>query len=209
MRRFALLGLVLLLPACSGAGTFLEDTHSLTWNPNRPIGDSENMRRVRGLEPQLQTLVPESGNVWPGPVPPEPTLSDLERDTTSLGATPDMFGTPPGGQGEPPVGPALPDHRQPRPITRGSSTPPPNDQPGLGPALPGPTGSTPSSAPGPGPNGRVYQTPEGPAVGTRTQGRVDTINPVGHPGSIVVPNGNGTSTIISPDGSITTVPTPR
>jgi hypothetical protein len=214
MRQYALIGLILLLPGCSGVYTFLSDTHSFTWNPNRPIGDSENIRRVRGLAPNLPPVTPEPGNVWPGPVPPEPTLSDLEKDTTPLGTQPGMPPAPDGSTNPSQTTPAAPDHRQPRPITRGSSTPPGNTQPGLTLAPPG-TGAPPvpaappSSASGPGPVGRVYQTPQGPAVGTQTQGHTDTLSGPGRNGAIVVPNGNGTSTIINPDGSITTVPTPK
>jgi len=198
MRRCALFGVLLMLSGCSGSLDFFGDAHSTTWNPNRPIGDSENMRRVRGLGPQLPPLATEAGNVWPGPVPPEPTLSDLEHDTTPLGSAPNGTTTEP----------AAPDHRQPRP--QGSSTPPGNTQPGLTVPQAGPIPQAPpSSVPGAGPTGRVYQTPQGPAVGTRTQGRIDTLSGPGRNGSIVVPNGNGTSTIIGPDGSISTVPTPK
>jgi hypothetical protein len=206
MRQYALLGVLLLLPGCSGAYNFFSDTHNIVWNPNRPIGDSENIRRVRGLPPTLAPLAAEPGNVWPGPVPPEPTLSDLERDTAPLGnqTTPDTGGN------QSQTAPALPDHKQPRPITNGSSTPPGNTQPGLAPLSSGPTAPAPrSSVPGPGPVGNVYQTPQGPAVGTRTQGNIDTLSGPGRNGAIVVPNGNGTSTIINPDGSILTVPTPK
>jgi len=204
MRQYALIGLLLLLSGCSGAYDFFMDTHTYIWNPNRPIADSENIRRVRGLAPQLPPVTPEPGNVWPGPIPPEPTLSDLEKETTPLG-----------GQVSPdtttPEAPFSPDHRQPRPATRGSSTPPGNTQPGLEVPQSGtsPSPRPPSSVPGPGPVGNVYQTPQGPAVGTRTQGHVDTLSGPGRNGAIVVPNGNGTSTIINPDGSITTVPTPK
>jgi hypothetical protein len=161
MRQYALIGLVLLLPGCSGAYNFFMDTHTHVWNPNQPIADSENIRRVRGLAPQLPPVTPEPGNVWPGPVPPEPTLSDLEKDTTPLGGkvSPDTTS---------PQTPAAPDHRQPRPTLGGVSTLPPSLPPGTGPA-----------------------------------------GGAGRNGAIVVPNGNGTSTIITPDGSITTVPTPK
>jgi hypothetical protein len=175
MRQYALIGLVLLLSGCSGAYDFFMDTHTYIWNSNRPIADSENIRRVRGLAPQLPPVTPEPGNVWPGPIPPEPTLSDLEKDTTPLGGqvSPDTTN---------PQTPAAPDHRQPRPAPGGVST-----------LLP------PSSPPG-----------TGSAVGpSRAQGRVDPASGQGRNGAIVVPNGNGTSTIINPDGSITTVPTPK
>ena len=206
MRRSALpvsviLASGLLVSGCSGVTTFLGDTHSPIWNPNRPVGDSENMRRVKGQPTDVEPLVPEPGNVWPGPAKPEPTLQDLEQQQNDM-----TRGVSPGQQQTP----FLPDHTQPHPTTRGSSTPPGNGQPGLPPELTGPPRyPVPSSVPGPGPQGQIFQTPKGPAVGTRNQGSTSTINTPGNNGSIVVPNGNGTSTVIAPDGSISTVPTPK
>lgn len=86
--RFALFGLTLLLPACSdyasdptdGAGGFLRDTHSFHLNPNQPVGDAPNMLRVEGKNAKLETLAPEEGDVWPGPVKPTPTLQDIEQE---------------------------------------------------------------------------------------------------------------------------------
>jgi hypothetical protein len=168
MRRLAMLAVLFALSGC-GLDTFFGDTQSIYWNPNRPIGDSENMRRVKGIEPSLEPLKPEAGNVWPGPIPAEPTLEDLQRtqsqDLMQLNGT-----TAPGSAG---TGPALPAHQQPRPaVPPGGST-----QSGLPPEL----------AP------------------------MRTIPPASGPdsGNIVVPNGNGTSTVIRPDGSVITIPTPK
>ena len=55
------------------------------------------------------------------------------------------------------------------------------------------------------------QTPGGPAVTTGPVGGTGaqtTILPGGDQG-ILIPNGNGTSTLIGPNGSVTTVPTPK
>ena len=101
-------------------------------NPNMPAGDSENMRRVMGEQVEAPPLTPEPGDIWPGPLPPEPTLQDLEQ------------------QGEPSRSPSgrcrarrefqdqQPPNLPPPPATRGSSTPPGSNQPGLAP-LPAPT----------------------------------------------------------------------
>jgi len=139
MPRIALFGLLLLLPGCSGFGTFLDDTYGFNGDEHIPIGDSENVRRVEGAPVGEPPLATEPGNVWPGPIPVEPTLSDLERSQEQ-------------------------DMNQYRP-----STPPPPA--GLG-------------KPG------AAKTP------TQTEG------------SIVIPNGDGTSTVIMPDGSVRTIPTP-
>ena len=87
MRRFALLGLTLLLPACQtmvgnpldGAGGFIADTHTFHLNPNRPVGEAPNVLRVEGRQVDQVPLTPEPGDVWPGPIAPEPTLQDIER----------------------------------------------------------------------------------------------------------------------------------
>jgi len=195
MRRNALsvsclLSACLLLSGCSGTTVFWGDTLGFAWNPNRPIGDSENMRRVRGLPADVPVLKPEEGNVWPGPAAPPPTLQDLEKQQNDLG----------GAQPNPAPGPFMPDHRQPTPGGLAAPLAPETGPPAVPPR---------SSVPSAGPQGPIYQTPSGPAVGTRGQGSINTINPPGNAGSIVVPNGNGTSTVISPDGSISTVPTPK
>src|SRR5579883_3330384 len=125
MRRPALLGLTealpLLLAGCSGVGTYLGDTFTWTGtDPNMPLGDGENIRRARGEPVAVQPVLPEPGDIWPGPPPPMPTLSDVEKMENINPSSPPAQGTP-----------DLPDHRQPR----GSSTPPPGNQPSL-PALP-------------------------------------------------------------------------
>ena len=205
MRRIALLGLVSLLPGCTGFGEFLDHTFT-TRNPNLPMADSQNVRRALGQDGDVEPLAPEPGNVWPGEQPPNPTLQDIQRqDNASAAGRGFEPTTVPGAT------PGLPAGRQPRPAARGSSTPPGSVQPGADP-LPRPDvlGAPPSSSlPGPGPQGRIIPTPRGPAVDVGGTSSYRQVNPPGQPGSIMVPNGNGTSTIISPDGSVQTVPTPR
>jgi hypothetical protein len=191
MPRFVVLGLVLTLAGCGGG---LNTWHDLPFttgsNPNLPPGDSENMRRVMGGTANMQPLTPEAGDVWPGPIATPPTLQDLE------------------GQG--------PQPEQPQPLPPvGSSTPPGSTQPGLAPLptglsarSPGQSTTTPSAA-APQP-GQMYQTGRGPAVSTGGTSNYQTLTAPGEAGqSIVVPNGNGTSTIIHPNGTVETVPTPK
>ena len=212
MRRIALSVSILTLPVfvsgCTGFGTFLDHTFSVPGrNPNLPMTDSENVRRVLGQAPDATPLQPEAGNVWPVPQGPDPTLADIQKNVGTedqRGFTPS---TVPGAE------PGLPAGRQPRP--RGSTTPPgsapANPQSGYAP-LPG---IPPISQPRTGsssvqsPQGQIIQTPSGPAVdagGTSSYRQLTT--PQG-PGAIIVPNGNGTSTIINPNGTVQTVPTPR
>jgi hypothetical protein len=86
MRHIALISLVL-LAGCdyagnpgAGFGGFIGDTVSFHTDPNRPVIDSPNMQRVMGRQVDTAPLLPESGNVWPGPLPPAKTMSDLQRE---------------------------------------------------------------------------------------------------------------------------------
>lgn len=204
MRRLLALTPILALAGCTGFGEFLDHTFSSPYaNPNIPMADSENVRRALGTPAEVAPLTPEPGNVWPGPPAPDPTLADIDaqqgrEDTRGFPQT-TVPGTTPG----------LPAGRQPRP--RGSSTPPGNDSPGLVPLPQSPSNTAPpvSSVPPPNPQGRVVQTPQGPAVDAGGTSSYRQLTAPGAPGSIIVPNGNGTSTIIRPDGSVQTVPTPR
>jgi hypothetical protein len=196
MRRIALLGLTLLLPACqtmvgnplNGAGGFVGDTETYRLNPNRPVGASPNMARVMGKQVDTAPLTTEPGDVWPGPIAPEPTLQDIERQQNQSELT-----------GQPPP---------PRPPRHGSAVPP-----GSPPALP--PGPAPQAAPtppampsAPPPSMQIYQTPQGPDVGTQSGNGVQTYTDPNGGMGIVVPNANGTSTLIGPNGA-TSVPTPR
>jgi len=177
MRRSAfdgphLVGLALLLSGCSGAGDFIGDTFSPYSNPNRPLGDSETLQRVNGGAPvQPPPLLPEAGNVWPGPVKIQPSLQDVMQQGGAVG---------PGGLPPPnvPPAPAL------KPLPPGVA--PETNFPPL------PKVTIPPAPPlGTAPLSRVPQTPAGTELSTKP---------------IVIDNGNGTSTIIKPDGTIETVP---
>jgi hypothetical protein len=201
MRRFAVLGLALLLPGCSGVGTYLGDT--FTWpgvKPTAPLGNSETLDEANGGAVAVSPMLPQPGDIWPGPPAPIPTLGDIERMNNINPEAP-----PPAEE------PALPAHRQPTP--QSSPTAPENNQPPLAPLSPAPPPNLPppaiSSAP-PSP-GTTVQTPQGPRPVTGSTGSITTVAPP--PGStgqsILIPNGNGTSTLISPNGTVTTVPTPK
>lgn len=203
MRRIATLVVLLPLSGCVGFDEFLVHVHSLPGaNPNIPMSDSENVRRALGQDPDIKPLESETGNIWPGPQRPDPTLADIQNRTKQE----DERGFPPTTVPTP----GLPDHRQPVP-RRGSSTPPGSVEPGLPPPpngvnVPPPP---PSSVPGPGPIGRVVPTPRGNAIDSGGTDRYRQLTTPQGPGAIIVPNGNGTSTIINPNGSVQVVPTPR
>jgi len=193
MRRIALLGLFLLLTGCgTDFGHFLSDTHTFRSNPNMPVGDAENLRRVSGEDATQQALTPEPGNIWPPPAGPMPTLMDLEKTS------------PPGTTGS--TGSTTP------PAVGYGGSPPPVPSTGLGAEAPAPmpkASQMPTVRPSTSPPAS-YQTPSGTAVTTGGgPGYSTTTGPGGGGQSIVVPNGNGTSTIIHADGTVETVPTPK
>jgi hypothetical protein len=206
MRRLALLGLITLLPACqtvgeytitpdemfgnpvSGFPGFIGDTLTTGLNPNRPIGDSTNMKRVKGIDAAVDPLLPEPGNVWPGPPKPDPTLADIQREQNQ-----DL------------------QRGNPAPPARGSSTPVTPVQP-VTPRAASPQASAPAAVmpaqPRPLQPG-VVATPQGAAVISNGANGIQTYTlPNGITGR-AIPNGNGTVTLIGPDGSVQSVPAPR
>ena len=78
MRRIALLVLPLALASC-GYKTWWNPPFTTGSNPHAPVGDSENMLRARGVDTAATPLLPQPGDIWPGPLPPAPTLQDLEQ----------------------------------------------------------------------------------------------------------------------------------
>lgn len=192
MRRLALLGLcTLTLTGCAfkewDRVPFVSGT-----DPYAPPGDTENMRLSRGQSVDVVPLKPDRGNVWPGPLQPTPTLADLVKQE-GQGQLPSLQALP--GQPSAPLPPA--------PLG-GIAAPPPLHpvQPNV-PPLPG-AGATPAA-----PHVGVVQTPQGPAVTSGGTGAFSTVTlPNGMTG-IVVPNGNGTSTIILGNGQVQTIPTPK
>jgi hypothetical protein len=205
MRRIALFCLALSLSGC-GYKTWYNPPFGGGSNPNEPVGDSENMLRVRGQEPPVQRLTTEPGDIWPGPLPPAPTMKDL---VSSGSLTPEPEQPVPGSplsRGTAPPSPS------PNPST-GSSTPPENNQPGLPPPQSAPPLSSyaapPVALPPRSSTGQVIQTPGGPNVTTGGGPGYQTTTTPGGGQAIVVPNGNGTSTVIHADGKIETIPTPK
>lgn len=210
MRRFATLGLVLVLAGC-GYRTWWNPPFTTGNMPHAPTGNAENLLRAKGESINVPPLTPQAGDVWPGPLPPTPTLQELEQQgNLETGPEQPVPGSPL-SRGVVPQG-QVPGQTPPSPppqVTHGSSTPPGSYQPA---PLPKPQAvvpqRVPSVPPSPAP-GQVVQTPSGPGVTTGgTQGYQTMTLPNGGT-AIVVPNGNGTSTVIKSDGTIETIPTPR
>ena len=174
------------------------------YDPNRPVDESDNMRRVLGDTFAAQTITTEPGDISPGPLPPAPTLKDLEA-TGGLTSQAPVQGSPwsHGFEGSSP---------SPNPSI-GSSTPPTANQPSLATPQPAPPLSSYASRPAPPsgrvPGGQIIQTPEGSIVTTGGTPNYQTGTSPGGGQSIIVPNGNGTSTVIHAGGRIGTVLTPK
>ena len=92
MRRITSLTLALILSGC-GYNTWWNPSFTGGYNPNLPVSDSENLRRALGQEASVSPLTTEPGDIWPGPLPPAPTLKDLE---TAGGLTPQPEAPVPG-----------------------------------------------------------------------------------------------------------------
>ena len=179
-----------------GFGGFIGNTHTFRANPNLPPGSDENLLRAQGRGNAPEPLLPEGGNIWPGPTPPEPSLSDIQRQQNAFDQQTQPQTPPP-------------------PPARGSSTPPallappPRPSPPATVTVPRSTVPPPVAAPRP----PTISTPGGPLINNGPVGVPGGIgtatNPVNGSQNIVVPNGNGTSTVIAPDGSTQIIPTPR
>lgn len=197
MRRLALLGLCCV--TLSGCG--FPDSVGLPFvagsDPYAPAGQSENLLRARGEQVPVAPLKQAGGNVWPGPVKPTPSLETLVKQERSGQIPP--IGTLP-NQPKPPPVPAL----QGRVAPKSAQPVVPYVPPPPTPARPGAKAAP--STPG---VGSAVQTPEGPGVTTGSTGAFKTITLPNGTTGIVVPNGNGTSTIIFSNGQVQTIPAPK
>jgi len=214
MRRIALSGL-LLLSGCTGFANFIGNTHTFSSNPHPPLGDSANIQRAYGGAGVQEALLPETGQVWPTAIPTMPTLADIQKQMNLNGnAAPELgpvpsgpgqipgLGTVPGLQGTTPL-PQVPN----QPTAPGASLAPP-PLAGMSPPVKAPYTEPPDLVM---PKvGTSITTPQGPATITGGTANYQTLAPInGQGGGILIPNGNGTSTLVMPNGTISTVNSPR
>jgi len=198
---------LLLLAGCSTSemGSAVSSTMDSLWSPfmgptNVVASDSLTVQRVRGADPVVEPLVPESGDVWPAQEAARPTLmggpDEAMRNIPAY--------RPALVDGAPAAASPVPTSGD-RPTRRGSSTPPAN----LGapsdfarsPASPPPAGA--NSRPPARLEGRSMTTPSGGLVtGTGGTSRVQGYTgPQG--GGAVIRDGN-VETWIGPDGRTST-----
>jgi hypothetical protein len=81
--------------------------------------------------------------------------------------------------------------------------------PPVGAPPPHPLGAPTPAPPARDPSGRIITSPSGPGVTSGGTTGYQTKTTPGGGSAIIVPNNNGTSTVIYPDGRIETIPTPR
>jgi hypothetical protein len=213
MRRIALSGL-LLLSGCTGFGHFIGDTHTLNGNPNPPVGDSANMQRANGGAGVQEALLPETGQVWPTAIPQMPTLADIQKQMDLNGNAAPQLGPVPAGPGQMPNLGTLPGMQGVTPMPNVPSSLPSSPGASIAP-LEGMT--PPVKAPYKAPPdlvmpkvGTTIATPQGGATITGGTANYQTLAPInGQGGAILIPNGNGTSTLVMPNGTISTVNSPH
>jgi hypothetical protein len=178
---------LLLVGGCSGLGHFATDTERLPGqNPNSPIGVSENIKRARGQSVGAEAIMPEPGNVWPGPPQPLPTLGDVTKGGE--------FGPGSGVLGGPtmPKGGSMSMGEQ--SAVHGGA---PLDDSFSGAGL---SSTAPIADPA-----RRFHAPDASPKAATPNGNAPNGNGKTGGSDIVIPNGDGSSTVISPDGSVRTV----
>lgn len=189
--------LSLLLSGCAGSGFggFVHNTFTTGGDQRRPQEVSENVARANGAAPKVTPITSAPGNVWPGEIKPLPSLADIAK-TLPTGETPPPSLPPttvPSPGRTPPAGLTTPETNPAVPSGRGAS------------AAPGANAEKPNV-----PTGTVVTTSRGPEKVSGGTGNFLTLTgPGGQYAGIMVPNGNGTSTIIRPGGAVETVPTPK
>jgi hypothetical protein len=213
MRRIALSGL-LLLSGCTGFGHFIGDTHTFNTNPNPPVGDAANIQRANGGAGVQEALLPETGQVWPTAIPQMPTLADIQKQMDLNGNAAPQLGPVPAGPGQMPNLNTLPGMQGVTPMPQvpgsgvgtGASLTPPLQ--GMTPPVKAPYTEPPELTM---PKlGTSISTPQGPATITGGTANYQTLAPInGQGGAILIPNGNGTSTLVMPNGTISSVPSPK
>jgi hypothetical protein len=180
MRRIAL-ATTLLLSGCGGSGfyAYLGNTFTIPGaNPNIPHGNAENYIKVRA-NPRVVELPPPVLLNEAGDIWPGPPVPPPTLRDLQKQQNQQFSGQ--GNYAPLQPLPELPGYDVPNQPTH--VNPPPSSLPG---SMRLPAG-----------NGLM----NGPASGAADGGTTSN-------GSIIVPNGNGTSTVIGPNGTVSTIPTP-
>jgi len=81
LRQWWAVGLIVLLSGCVSERHFAADTLWPFGDPNAPPATSETAQRALGHDPAVKPIVSQAGDVWPGPVKPMPTLSEIQANS--------------------------------------------------------------------------------------------------------------------------------
>lgn len=221
-----------LLAGCAGVGSYMHDTLDPFGTPNAPQNQSVNTQRALGQSVAVKPITPHEGDIWPGPVKPVPTLSEIQKDM-NIPLSQEYQKQYGKSQGSGTTY-SVPQNAVPQSVpgkkgtvvhqrngsgtaalygqaVKGSSTPQGNGQKG---SLPEPkTGTSKVAPPGTAnasgfPVGATVVGPNGPlgTVASHSNGRYQNVTPIhGKGGGILIPNGDNTATLIGPNGEVHTV----
>ena len=211
MRRFAMLGLALTLAGC-GYNTWWNAPLTPGYQPYAPRGDAENLREVKGAQCRAAAVDAAAGRcvAWPAASDADAAGAGATGDDAAAGASGAGLAAEPwrGAAGDDGDAAQSPPQVSPQ-VSHGSSTPPGSNQPGLAPlpaVPPAVAAECPGRAAAGAPaHGQAVQTPSGTGVTTGGTQGYQTLTMPGGGSAIVVPNGNGTSTVIKSDGTIETI----
>jgi hypothetical protein len=106
LRKTLVLGTALLLSSCT-EGQYIEQSFWPFGNPNAPAAHGETAARALGQAPAVTVIASQPGNIWPGPVQPMPTLSQVQQNANlplGQGYTPSVPSPYPPGVTPPSLG---------------------------------------------------------------------------------------------------------
>lgn len=189
------------------------DRIGMPWGSPRPTmpEDSVTIARLSGKPVEIVPLQTEGGDVWPVPEAPRSTLANPDAAMRNIPSyRPGEFDKPSAPAGQSQWQPTDPPRAAPLPpgLRSGASSPPPPPirQPDASANFLAPPGDT--SPPPRRADGRVIQTPGGPAVTTGGTDRIQSYTtPGGGTGTAII-DGN-TTTLIGPNGQVQSIPTGR
>ena len=79
LRKSLAVGLLIGLSGCASERHFAAASLWPFGNPNAPAVTSETAQRALGHNVDVPPVQPQPGDVWPGPVQPMPTLSQVQK----------------------------------------------------------------------------------------------------------------------------------
>ena len=188
----------LLLSGCGGLGNYVSDTFWRAGNPHAPKTNTLTVERARGDAVPVPLILPQQGDIWPNAIQTVPTLGDLERRMNAPSSAAAGYDAAPSvharnGRLPPSAAPAS---------NQSSVAMTPRIRPAH------PVAPPPATAASPFRLGDTVMTPNGPGgvVSSDNTSGYQTVAPIGgRGGGILVPTGNGSATLIGPNGQVSPV----